>query len=499
LPVCEDPETIEILAKAVNEWDSDVNDGLIRLSDRNLVSDYVFLTMRQLKAVLPTDMDAGKRLRGFAGLSCIHCHDHDEQASPAGRSFPSAPDNYASALNSSFYNHMQNCLYIPSELKRALANTRKIHSVQCSSLRFGSQRRYFNMLFVRLESFKTNLVGVDVPLNDFYETTSTALSTRTGHASLDCSDFGFLEVPAADSSRFIHFCLSCRMIPIQFRAEGSVLRGKPSPLKMKQHCGVCLGDEFDLTSASAVLEEAIRVYCNGDNTVILCGSFRDLVHVVMGRNAELTKVMTEDIEAIIRRRAGRRVEEDADVDLPNRSKGLWRHFPSEVDFSEVDSAFDRFASDRFTSGLGIQQYPILLGFLQLISPGLVVPTVSIDEKIATATISPPISGSGSLLHGLLQGPSAGSMPAVKTDNEEDEALNQMTMTKAERIRRDVQEGIDGKSGYVPNSQDVAEIGSVSGDPYPEWKTPKVISNQETSRGKELGGPNWDFDKQEGGV
>jgi hypothetical protein len=68
----------------------------------------------------------------------------------------------ASALNTSLYNHMQNCYLVPDELKRALYQLKRIHSAQCASLKFGSQRRYFNLVFDRLR--KVNEAGgVHVP------------------------------------------------------------------------------------------------------------------------------------------------------------------------------------------------------------------------------------------------------------------------------------------------------------------------------------------------
>jgi hypothetical protein len=142
----------------------------------------------------------------------IACHGREQQVSPSVRSFPTAPDNYASALNGGFYNHMQNCMYISSELKRALAATRKIHSSQCSSLKFGgSQCKYFNLLFARLGKFKV------------------AAQADPAHA-LDYTPFGFLQV----SSSLI-LCVTCRMVPIQFLAEDALFyQAPPTPEAMQR-------------------------------------------------------------------------------------------------------------------------------------------------------------------------------------------------------------------------------------------------------------------------
>ena len=94
-PVSSDPETLFILEKAEENWDSN-NNGLIFPSDRELVSDYVFLTLRSnLKVTLPTPADIAKGRKGtaqviMAGMCCIHCEKEDPSlVAPAGRSFPS--------------------------------------------------------------------------------------------------------------------------------------------------------------------------------------------------------------------------------------------------------------------------------------------------------------------------------------------------------------------------------------------------------------------------
>jgi hypothetical protein len=109
-PVADQEETQQVLKEAEDNWDPTENDNLILPEDRNLVSDYVFLCMRQLKVALPTSADfRGNRrnnvLSRMAGMCCIHCCEIPGQqyVMPSGRTFPSAPDNMASALNVSTY------------------------------------------------------------------------------------------------------------------------------------------------------------------------------------------------------------------------------------------------------------------------------------------------------------------------------------------------------------------------------------------------------------
>ena len=349
-PVSPDPETASILAQAENDWDTATNDGLILPSDRNLVSDYVFLTMRQLKAIPPT---ADIRRARQAGLSCIHCHDQDQHLStPAGRSFPSAPDNYASALNTSFYNHMQQCYFIPANLKRALAHTRKIHSAQCSSLKFGSQRKYFNMLFARLGAYHQDAPSEAPPA--------------------DKGRFGFLEVPS--QAGVMHICVNCRMVPLQFRAPGSVLYGRARETKMAEHKRVCRGDEFDFTGTEGLLQQAIHKYCQGDMSVVLSASFRNVIRQATGNHGALSNLLTSGVGRVQRDQSGRTL--DAGVaDAMLSSKGLWRCLPLETDWNAVDAAFAQFASEHGDlTGRCLQECPEFLGFLQLISPSLEVPS-----------------------------------------------------------------------------------------------------------------------------
>jgi hypothetical protein len=109
-PVPDDPETLQVLREAEHDWDPSVNDYLILPEDRNLISDNVFLCMRQLKVAIPTDSDfRGNRrdtsLGRRVGLCCIHCAQlpGSHFILPSGRTFPSAPDNMASIFNVSTF------------------------------------------------------------------------------------------------------------------------------------------------------------------------------------------------------------------------------------------------------------------------------------------------------------------------------------------------------------------------------------------------------------
>jgi hypothetical protein len=83
MPVCDDEETKAVLKRAEENWDPTVNDSLIVPTDRNLVTDFVFLMMRQLRAAFPTAIDSRGKRNTVAdtsqpGLKCMHCMNHSQ-------------------------------------------------------------------------------------------------------------------------------------------------------------------------------------------------------------------------------------------------------------------------------------------------------------------------------------------------------------------------------------------------------------------------------------
>ena len=101
--VADDDEFRNVLKDAEENWEPSQNDYLILAEDRKLVSDFVFLCMRQLKVAIPCDKDFRmNRRKRIAGLCCIHCsgtRPNTSRSTSSGRGFPSAPDNIASILN----------------------------------------------------------------------------------------------------------------------------------------------------------------------------------------------------------------------------------------------------------------------------------------------------------------------------------------------------------------------------------------------------------------
>lgn len=364
-PVCEDWETKAVLHEAVTDWDPTNNDNLILPSDRHLVSDYVFLVMRQLRIVSSDKFDAQRSRRhfggsGLPGLACIHCMNQGPaDASPSGRSFPSAPDNFASALNSSMYNHMQACAYVPELLKRALANTRRIHSAQCVSIKFGSQRRYFNLLFDRLNRAARSPEGKEV---------STTQSGNTATTESFLSQFGFIEVPTKDIMKAIFICQHCRMVPIQFRSRDSTFIGKPPVDFVQQHSLLCKKSSLNLEIVAEALENVLQSTFGNDLSILDRDTFKAMIRSAVGNNATLGAVLTDDVKRVLyQQRTGG--SEDTNCD---QSKDLWNTFPCSVSFSSVESAFRSLACEVGDMSLHLKDHPVLIQYLLLISPSFVV-------------------------------------------------------------------------------------------------------------------------------
>jgi hypothetical protein len=72
-PVTIDDETQRLLKESEGDlWDPVQNNHLILPEDRNLVTDYVFLTMRQLKIAMPAAADFhGNRHNNVLGVAFI--------------------------------------------------------------------------------------------------------------------------------------------------------------------------------------------------------------------------------------------------------------------------------------------------------------------------------------------------------------------------------------------------------------------------------------------
>lgn len=355
-PISGNVDTIAILQKYTDNWDPKSNDLLIVPEDRSLVSDYVFLTMRQLKVAFPTVSNGVRGRRGMPshssipGVCCVHCAGQpNAEVIPSGRSFPSAPDNFASALNSSMYNHMQVCPFLPDDLKRALADVRKLHSAQCASIKFGSQRRYFNRLYDRLTRIPAPAEGEhrqpdEQQYGDYLK------------------ESGFLQLPTLEAGT-LFLCRRCNMVPLQFRCSGSFYNQRPTPAQAQDHQARCAGDKLDLTLAVQTFRAA-AVSVNQDPIKLISSeTFQSVMRHVLGGVNELFDAIQKGILTIL--------EGGTDAQSCTNQADLWRSLSSaRINAVDMQKAFC-----ELTSGLGyesckIHEYPEMAAFLLVLGPSL---------------------------------------------------------------------------------------------------------------------------------
>lgn len=378
-------EALRLAEVAFSEKNVEASKVLLLPEERNYVSDYVFLTLMQLRPTIATAGDGGRNRRpvggGMMGVACIHCADSEHMVTPSGRSFPSAPDNFASALNTSLYNHMQACYLVPVDLKKALVNLRKLHSAQCSALVFGGQRSFFRSLFQRLHEAQAEA-----------DASSTGATLVGSKETLD--SLGFFQLNSS-VGQTVRMCKRCRMIPAVFRARDAVSYDRLSLSRARLHRSVCQEDGLDLALCVESFRAAAAAVGKDPITLIESASFQALVHVAVGENVDLTRVFVEDIAHELSQLAGlhgsktERIRDfpksaspgthaelddnlsTAIFDRSDNRRGLWKRFPVYVSFTEIESAYQEMR-DALGIALQLREVPALLDYLMIISPSLSV-------------------------------------------------------------------------------------------------------------------------------
>ena len=372
-PFCDDEETKATIYRA-REQDPAINDGLILSSDEYLVTEFVFLMMKQLKVAHPTPLDfaRGKRTTvlhvGLAGMCCMHCDEHDH-ASAGGRSFPSAPDNMASSLNTSLYQHMQRCLFLPDDIKRALATVKKVHSHQCANLKFGSQRRYFNLVFQRLQSVETHVDMREIARVKAEQIEGMgSRESEQGVNSETLAKFNFHEV-----SKTCFECLRCRMVPMAFRVANSVGTNMPSWDFMESHSKFCKEDALDLSNIVAVIEECLSSISGLSLEKLEHPNFLKVVRTAVGDDIKLVQLFTKSAFGLIKQRENAARSEGMEgINDPDVMNGICRSFPTIVNIGTLVQEFHEFAETVPGMEPLLSRNALFLRLFQMISPFLVV-------------------------------------------------------------------------------------------------------------------------------
>jgi len=397
-PVSSDANTVQVLKEAIEICDPNDENNLVFPSDREFATDYLFLTIRNLKISLPTEADLLKRrpILGqsiMAGMCCKHCENEDPSlVAPSSRSFPSAPDNYSSALSSSFYNHMQSCQFLPIDVKKALHNLKQLHSKQIAQMKVGSQRRFFALLYDRLRK-------VPVPnlkeLKSKHSTrappaasrsssrssshpasSSRGRSTRRSEGGNDTvlAQFGFFEAP-------IHsfFCARCRMVPLGFRARGSLSFAFPSLDFMTEHWEACKEDGFDLWFVVESLKKVLKTK-GFDLDCMSDPLFKAVIEESLGGNVDLTTIFTTELVKVYQMSKHGGVTRAVENYIKAKSQGLWCKFPETIDISKVNQAFEKFAETKNGMSPQLLDHPAIVTFLLLISPSMSMPGLNTEEE-----------------------------------------------------------------------------------------------------------------------
>lgn len=285
-------------------------------------------------------------------MCCKHCADTHAFVS-SGRTFPSAPDNMASAFNTSLYNHMQNCPGVSLELKQAFEDLRKIHSMQCQNLVFGSQRKFFNKVYDKLKQIPlpSQSLQPDHAGTGPASAASTAVARFANANTLQMNSF----VAGQEMGGLppCYQCLQCRAVPFEFRAPGAVHNSRPSVLSVRQHALACQKDGLFL----GFFKQAKDVILFAHNAVSEKKSFEELVSFVVGGDCELMRLVISS--------------EDSTAD----TSGWWRRLPSNVEFNRVQELFNEVAKELNLSSTRLQDHPSWARFLQLISPSLQIPVL----------------------------------------------------------------------------------------------------------------------------
>ena len=373
-PPCDDLGTVRILKEAEDERDYSKNDGLITWEDRPITSDYVFFLMKQMKTAIPGPMDftKGRRITALntkqAGFCCRHC----DGKQGSGRSFPSAPDNMASSLNSSLFQHMERCEYCPQPIKVALKNLKGLHSQQISNMRFGSQRKYFARLHERLKK-------VEVPLFEIPASKNKIKSDKTSgrrRAQGACAriDNGFIfQCGFVAINDFVYHCRHCRMVPLSLRARNSVVTDSPTRTYLEAHAKECKGDTFYLGNAVAALTKILAAHPAMTHDCLLGDEYDELIRAVVGDDNELVHVFTEVMMENMRTEVGTTSTRSSKKEDTNATSGYWKKYNLSPDYHRVSEAYARFAASIDMPETDLRKNVDLVWFFQMISPGFEMP------------------------------------------------------------------------------------------------------------------------------
>lgn len=366
-PQCDDAETLALLKSAEEEEYFVGTDTLIIPGDRVLVSDYVFFMMRNMRIAIPNSSDYARGRRStnlnprLAGFCCKFCHGQDGSVSATGRTFPSAPDNMAASLNTSLYNHMLRCFYAPDNVKRAVTNLKRLHSQQCGNLKFGSQRKFFNLVFSRL-------LAVDVSHELIEEQVLVPVDTKVNtQSTMDdavLTQFGFVRISANCVE-----CSRCRLLPLSLRAPNACSTDGLHSDALGYHREKCTGRSFYLgwvvDAMSRIMDECEALRYDA----LELDSFKVILQELLGEPIVVECFLSTFLELLRQTRGNPSDESDSGVADANVEQMRFGVVKLDVDHEKVAALFQKWANEIGVE-CPLQTNKSFFHFFQLLSPAL---------------------------------------------------------------------------------------------------------------------------------
>jgi hypothetical protein len=271
---------------------------------------------------------------------------------------------------------MQNCTYVPEELKGALRNLHELHSQQIQALPKGSQRKLCTHVYNLFKKIPVEK-SVKPTLEQLKRTQITTNPKKTkrarGPSRADIAKETMKRCLFAQGSSYIQ-CLQCRMVPFELRTPCSVLFEIPSKMDVfEHHYKECCRDGIHLELAAHALGILASEY---GLEVVESTSFKGLVELVVGANSDLIQLFCVDIlkDPVYLEFSGTTKNgQTAHRPPPSEyTRGLWRELPTSVDTSQVERAFQAVAEEFHFESNVISEHPKFCRFISIISPYLML-------------------------------------------------------------------------------------------------------------------------------
>jgi hypothetical protein len=259
---------------------------------------------------------------------------------------------------------MLNCPGLAERLKRAIAAVRKIHSLQCASLVFGSQRRFFNRVFARLKQ-----VPVDPSL--LIQHDETLPQSDKAEFSKTLRDCFFMYRKAKtwstpDATEYWQ-CMQCRMVPFEYRAAGSLFFTRPQIEDLKRHAKMCQKDGICWDAIQLAMKNLNEKY-SLKSPLIERESFSELMSTVLGKDSEVIDVFMAGLGKA------------SGSQIPSSSNLLWHRLPSMVDVEKLDNAFMKLKDDLNLESPNLRAAEDFVEFLELLQCNFRLPPSEQRDK-----------------------------------------------------------------------------------------------------------------------